>query len=647
MFSALTTGLSGLQAHQFLLDVVGNNLANASTTGYQSNRVTFADLLSQMTRPPSSPGASIGGVNPIQVGRGVRTASVDLDTAQGSLQTTGRTFDLAIQGNGMFELTDGSQNFFTRVGTFGLDGSSTLVDTRSGLKVKSASGGAIKVNLNQVIAAQATQNLTLGGSLPAVITGPVAEVLSTSGAFKTGTAASVLGSNSEPFVLTDGMTLTVRVDGGAAQTVTFNTADFANIGAATAAEVAAKIQSTLGAGVSATAVGGAVQVDSTSLGSGSAIQITGGTAQSLLGLSSTPAVGTESAATGATALNSLLDNTTDYVDGDTITLSGTDADGTAVSATFTYGAANNGTTLGELVTFIDNAFGGSTASLDADGNLVVTADTAGQADMSLSLEDGTSNTGNIDFTTTRFAVTTDGKDKDTHTTSIDIFDSQGRAHTLTLKFLRDQANEWTLNASVDPSEGSVVDGTVSGILFNEDGSFARIAGIGNGDGNLEVQWNGIATPQTIDVDFGASGTFDGLTQLGQSSTAIVRQQDGFEGGSLSTISVSREGVIEGFFTNGQTLALDQLRLNLFANPAGLLRVGDTLFQSSPNSGSAIPALPLQGGAGAVVSGALEGSNVDVAREFVNLIVAQRGFQVNARSITTADQVLQELVNLVR
>jgi flagellar hook protein FlgE len=647
MFSALTTGLSGLQAHQFLLDVVGNNLANASTTGFRSSRVTFSDLLSQMTRPPSAPGANIGGVNAVQIGRGVRAASVDYDPAQGTFQTTGRTFDLAIQGNGFFALGDGQQTFYTRVGTFGLDGTNTLVDTRSGLKVKSANGGDIQINTNQVIPAQQTENLTLGGSLPAVITGPVAEVLSTSGPFKTGTAASVLGSNAEPFALTDGMTLTVRVDGGTAQTVTFNTADFANIGAATAAEVAAKINSTIGAGVNATAVSGAVQIDSTTLGTGSAVQITGGTAQSILGLSSTPAVGTESAATASTALNSLLDNTAQYVDGDTITVSGTDADGSVVSTTFTYGAANNGTTVGDLVTFVNNSFGASTATLDADGNVLVTADNPGQADMSLTLEDGTANTGNVDFSTTRFAVTTDGKDKDSHTTSIDVFDQQGRAHTLTMKFERDSSNQWSVNATVDSGEGTVVDGSVSGILFNEDGSFSRVSGIGNGDGDFEIQWNGIATPQTIHLDFGTSGSFDGLSQIGASASAIVRAQDGYEGGSLSTVSVSREGVIQGFFSNGQTRSLDQLRLNLFANPAGLLSVGDTLYQSSPNSGSAIPSLPLQGGAGQIISGSLEGSNVDVAREFVNLIVAQRGFQVNARSITTADQVLQELVNLVR
>jgi flagellar hook protein FlgE len=648
MFSSLSTGLSGLQAHQFLLDIVGNNLANASTLGYRSSRVTFADLLSQVVRAASSPGAGVGGTNPVQIGRGVRPAAVDLDASQGALQTTGRPFDLAIQGAGFFTLTDGRQDFFSRVGTFGLDASGTFIDTRNGLRVRSAGGSTITINQNQVIAAKLTSNLELSGSLPATITGPIAEVLATQAPFEEATAATILGTNTEPFALADGMTLSIAVDGGAPVTVTFNAVDFADITNATAAEVAAVINAQAGsAGLTASDVGGAVEIRSNTTGTASALAVTDGTGgpAAVLGLSTAPVTGGQSPATAATELNDLLQNTTDYVDGDVITITGTDGNGSAVSATFTYGAANDGTTLGALVARIDAAFAGATAALDADGNVVITADAPGEANLSLTLADAV--TPHTDFSALRFRVTTEGVGPDQHVTSIDVFDSLGRPHTVTLTFTRDAANVWSLTASVDASEGTILDGVISGIQFNEDGSFSSVTGTGAGDANLEILWNGLTTPQTIALDFGSPGAFDGLTQIGNASTAIVSGQDGYEGGSLATVSVSREGVIEGFFTNGQSLALDRLRLATFANPAGLLRVGDTLFQTSSNSGTPIASQSLQGNAGAVISGALEGSNVDVAREFVNLILAQRGFQVNARSITTADQVLQELVNIVR
>ena len=119
MSSALLAGVSGLQAHQEMIDVVGNDLANLNTTGFKAQRTDFADLV-------------YGGQNPVQIGIGVQTEYVSTDFAQGSLQATGNNLDLAIQGNGFFVVNSGNQIAYTRAGSFVVDQNNYLVDPATG-----------------------------------------------------------------------------------------------------------------------------------------------------------------------------------------------------------------------------------------------------------------------------------------------------------------------------------------------------------------------------------------------------------------------------------------------------------------------------------------------------------------------------------
>ena len=151
MTNALLSGLTGLRANQNYLDVIGNNLANSNTPGYKSSRVTFSDILSQTLRPASGPSARLGGTNPLQLGRGAVISSIDQNFAQGSLLTTGRTLDLGVQGNGFFVLSDGNEQFFTRVGAFGLDSEEYLVDLRSGPQGAVELRPDIQITLNSVV----------------------------------------------------------------------------------------------------------------------------------------------------------------------------------------------------------------------------------------------------------------------------------------------------------------------------------------------------------------------------------------------------------------------------------------------------------------------------------------------------------------
>ena len=149
------------------------------------------------------------------------------------------------------------------------------------------------------------------------------------------------------------------------------------------------------------------------------------------------------------------------------------------------------------------------------------------------------------------------------------------------------------------------------------------------------------------MNLGTAGSFDGLTQFAGNSTAVAREQDGYEAGNLSAVSVDGEGVLIGAFSNGIKKDIAALQVGLFNNPAGLQGVGGGYYAPSANSGGAVATQAMRSGAGSIHGGALEKSNADVATEFVNMIQAQNGFQANARTIRVATDILRELTSLIR
>jgi flagellar hook protein FlgE len=138
-----------------------------------------------------------------------------------------------------------------------------------------------------------------------------------------------------------------------------------------------------------------------------------------------------------------------------------------------------------------------------------------------------------------------------------------------------------------------------------------------------------------------------LTQFAGNSTAVAREQDGYEAGSLSTVSVNNGGILIGAFSNGIKKEIATLKIALFQNTAGLETVGSGYLLPSANSGEPVSTQAMSGGAGSIHGGALEKSNADVATEFVNMIQAQNGFQANARTIRVANEILRELTSLIR
>ncbi|MCA8963752.1 MAG: flagellar hook-basal body complex protein [Planctomycetes bacterium] len=659
--TSLYTGLSGLRVHQSYIDVIGNNLANVSTPGFRGSRPTFSDLLSFTVRSGAGPNGDFGGLNPLQIGHGAVMSTVDTNTNQGTFQDTGRSMDVALQGRGFFTLTNGTQNFYTRVGTFGIDADRTLVDLRSGLRVVGASGGDISVPVSDTLPAVPSSNIRFQGNLPARVGGPLQEIVQSSAVFKQGTPAtknaSSVGTPSWPqfdltsLVSSGNKTVLVSVNGGAQQTITFSQANFGapptGPGPVSASTIANLFSGVTGLSVTADDIAGTIAFDTIKLGDSANVKFDDGPGSTgmlaAMGLDATLDRGSESVAQGSTNLASLTARNSAYAVGDPITISGTNPDGTAFSDTFVYGT--NGTTINDLITFINNTLdiNQAEATLESNGNIRVTAGTAGEASLSLFIGDG-AGTARVNWP--NFTVSQDGTGPDTAVTSIDIVDAQGRTHPVTMTFTRNAGDPtiWDLNAEIDPSEGTINQGSIGQIRFNDNGSFNVIGG---GTNTLAFTWNGISSQQSVSVDLGSSGQFDGVAMLGNTATVAAVDQDGYGVGTLLNAGFNTDGQLVGYYSNGQSQVLEQLRISMFSNEGGLLRSGDTMFVESPNSDDAIATIANSAGAGSVRSGQLENSNVDIAQEFVNLIEAQRGFQANSRVITTTDEILAELMNIVR
>jgi flagellar hook protein FlgE len=199
-----------------------------------------------------------------------------------------------------------------------------------------------------------------------------------------------------------------------------------------------------------------------------------------------------------------------------------------------------------------------------------------------------------------------------------VFDANGLERTLTLTFTRTDAG-W--DATATDGNG----GATASLAFAD----------GKQTGAASLVLNGV----TVDLS--------GVTGFAALNTTSITEQNGRAAGTLQGFSLSKDGTLMGQFSNGSTVALGRVALATFANPGGLEKEGNSGYRATANSGAATVGAPGSPGIGSLASGSLEMSNVDLSQEFTNLIVAQRGFQANARIITTSDEVLQELTNLKR
>lgn len=415
--NALFTGSSALTSFSEALNVVGNNLANTNTSGFKAQRMNFKDLVYQTLSSGSGPFGFQGGTNPAQMGFGVGVGSIDTSFTQGNITATGRSTDVALQGQGFFVLTNGARTAFTRAGSFEVDGGGFLVDPSTGFRVQR----------------------------------------------------------------------------------------FGNVGE------------------------------------------------------------------------------------------------TGVPSFQTVGNLNI------RVPFGTGVPGVATTNVQLQGNLSASTPI-----------------------------------NEPFSTSIQIFDTQSTPRALSLTFTKTATNTFSVSGTV---AGGTVGLSATTVTFDNNGLLLSPASI---TATLTPSGaNPLPAAQNVTLNLGTIGQPTGLTQFGSASAAAAVTQDGRGAGVLNSVTIDAGGIIQGTFSNGRTLAIAQLAVAVFNNPGGLLRQGENYYGVSPSSGEPLIGPAGSGGRGTIQGSALESSNVDISIEFSRLILAQRGFQVVARSVTAASEVLQELANIIR
>ncbi len=566
MMRALFSGMSGLEINMNRMDVIGNNVANVNTVGYKQSRVTFEEHMTQLIQGATAPFGSLGGSNPKQIGNGARLGTIDMLFTQGSLESTGIDTDLAIQGRAFFVLSDGINRFYSRAGSFQLDGHGQLVSPSNGYTLQgygynritnqyATMPGSVRVPLGETEPAKATSLLTYRGNLDA---------------------------DSEP-----------------RGTISQSAILYCDTGdPATESEL-------------------------------------------MVNLRGDPA-----------GIITLIE------EGDELSFSAT-VSGVPVSGSLTVTA---GTRISDLLDAMEDAMNavdgvtGVTVSMNQHGRISLsTPDSLGiEGEVRGLVIQGADSIGVPRHDFNGLAAMTEiqaARDASTFIEESTIYDSLGFSHVVRLEFTRVLgANQFTWEATVDSGETPILAGRTGTITFNADGSFNGFFFDAVGEmipTTLSISpTTGAQTPLDIELDTGQPGGFAGIT-LVHSPASLEATGDGFSKGTAVDFRIDRDGTVISIFSNGVTRPAGRLALAEFVNPTGLMRFGDNMFQQTVNSGDPMMGTAAGSVEASVFSGSLEQSNVDLSRQFTDMILAQRGFQANARIITTSDDVLAELLNLKR
>lgn len=346
-------------------------------------------------------------------------------------------------------------------------------------------------------------------------------------------------------------------------------------------------------------------------------------------------------------------------------LDATGGSGTVAAAQQTGTGIQAGSTLatGSVLAFSDgtNTFSYTTQAGDTLTNVVNAINANANFSASLTGNDlvitAKSGTG-ITFTTNTLEDTTDLTESfassgtntapGTFSTPMVVYDALGTSHVLSFNFTKTAANTWSYQItapSADLTAGANNVISVGTLMFNGNGELVSpasnvtgltISNLADGASPVSFAWN----------LYNANGGGLVTQNAGSSATSSTRQ-DGYASGSLQSFTIGSDGVIQGIFSNGQTSALGQIALATFSNEQGLIRNGSNEYVSSLASGAANVGNPGTGGRGTLSGGSLEQSNVDIATQFAQLILAERDYQANAKSLTTFDDVTQTAINLVQ
>ncbi|MBR8462273.1 flagellar hook protein FlgE [Campylobacter sp. faydin G-24] len=821
MMRSLWSGVSGLQAHQIAMDVEGNNIANVNTVGFKYSRANFADMLSQTPRIATAPQGELGGQNAMQIGLGTSINSTTRIFSQGTLQSTDKNTDLALQGNGFFVVSPdgGKTDYYTRNGDFVRDKVGNFVnnsgyiaqgwtrDEETGTIDTTAPISNIVIKEGLTTPARATTVINMKGNLDSgndigsrsrpvyaldsatggrdydgdgvimateihnendinsnqFYTNSKNEQVLTERGVDMGVVFDELGNG---LALRDNQGIWVSYANAKTQPVTIGSTQPQNIGQLTAPNNTLNITLN-GTTINATGLNSisdvAAAINAQYNRTGVRAEISAGNQLTLINRNNSGTTANTKnihlTVNGGNTIAGLVSKdiitayqytysssqtTATHLPQDTIPRTFTttedlraaiqkdaryyvdyDGDGNinanenAVTAnTIAETAFRNGRNL-QAVT---NAFAGLTQAqqtayanylqayttaynatagnddiknaaglaaiknsfgTDANDGVKLTLNREGQFQLENPKNDVSDqalyftvtgltkeSTGNAQAVNENTRLTTimsalegslspgqavrnSGKMMmSAHGSTVEIHDSLGTKHTVSVKWTKigtttDGGTEWGMVIQVpEPAEinfsGEGPANVVTGSLrFNADGSLASfnpasITFTGN---------NGSQAGQSVRLNFGLGTDFNGLTSFDKDSTTESISQDGYEGGTLKDVKVDETGTIIGAFSNGISLGLAQVAVATFTNNEGLQAEGGNIFSRTANSGEPVIGVAGSGDKGTIAAAKLEQSNVDLSRALTQLIVVQRGFQANSKTITTSDEMLNTLLQL--
>ena len=783
MMRSLWAGVTGLQAHQIAMDVEGNNIANVNTVGFKYSRANFDDLIYQTSRIATGPQNRHGGVNSMQVGLGVQTNSTTRIFKQGSLQTTDKQTDIALQGDGFFMVSPdgGKTTYYTRNGDFSRDSVGNFVDNGGnivqGWMRDEVTGeidptrpiGDIKIPSGLTVPARATTNIALKGNLDSGNdvgnkkipiyqldqhhnwtdtnkdgikvdaekheennVGENRFYVNKNGEQKMTERGADLGvlfnKNGDAYNLRTGQGIwasyadakTKALNVGATPDGKLVPAKQLNItlngekivaSVASVSELASAINERYTkTGVEASVINGnqLVLTNRNNLGT------TAATRNIKMTVNPGNNIGNDFKTTNIITAYQYIYNKTqvnathtynDAVAREVTTTEDlreamqrdarlwTNYTGTVVGntpgpnitpdpAAFAAALVNNKNdgvevTVNEHGQFqVKNPSGDAFNSDDGDdtddttGNIPPgTANTNADANdhnMNLTVT-GLSNaannvTENVKFTASMAPLSgslssgnatrvTDSLNMAAHSSSTDLFDSLGTKHNIKIDFVKrgytpNGGTEWTMVIQVAEPNRINPDGEPANVItgyvrFNPDGSLATYSPASITFGAQ----NGSAGGQHIELKLGTTAQMDGLASTDNDSSTADISQDGYASGELNGIRIDQSGTLVGSFTNGRSLGLAQVGVAKFSNNEGLSSEGGNLFSRTANSGDPVIGAAQTAGRGKISSSSLEMSNVDLSRSLTQLIVVQRGFQANSKTITTSDEMLNTLLQL--
>lgn len=659
-------GLSALNAAQQDISVTGNNIANAGTHGFKSSKALFGDVYA----------ASVLGGGGTQSGGGVGLQEIKQSFNQGNISFTNNTLDLAINGEGFFVMRGESGVSYTRAGAFGTDREGYIVNAEQGRLqgfAPSASGQAtgggpltdLRVTTGEIqprptTAVETVINLD-AAALPSSVIG---STLRTNGGISSVWPAAANGYEATSIQVVDANNSVRQInilEGGSANSVAQALSGAAGVTAQGQTVAFIDIQS---ATASFSLNNVLLEFDSDPL-NGLTLDAM---VEQINGMPNMSAVleGTSIKVTHSSGANLALR----HVDG-SIDVSGSRYDSvtgefvlnTAQPPVSLDGAPGNtqATVGGSVEITLDEGYRLQAAEFDANGDpLASTPSIFGDV-----LADGVLD--GIPFETNQF----DPRNPNTYyrSTAVNIYDTVGTAHSLAMFFVKERAsdtgtnNNWSVyfqvdnrNIGFDPNapEGQAVMARYD-LRFDDTGRFdpaqtpieinnwTPVDAAGRPIGSGPVPGN----PNVADLLNNSNFTIDlsGMTAFGGDFAVHANNQNGFAKGQLTGLEINVRGMVSARFSNGESRVLGEVALANFANPRGLANLGGTQFVETHESGQPSVSGAGTAGLGAIQSGALEDSNVDLPTELVQLIISQRNYQAAAQIISTTDDTTQTILNL--